>query len=304
MIDSFNKSYAFLSNFYPSAVVMDGQLYPTVEHAFQAAKTLILEERYAIQSQPTPGKAKRMGRRVTLRPGWDSFKDDVMLKLLEVKFSNPELRAMLLATGSERLVEGNNHGDTYWGVCRGVGKNRLGELLMQVRAKLSSSEENAFERSTLYDESVMVQTIEVAMQSSDNGVGGPFGAAIVKDGEVICIESNTVLRDNDPTAHAEVNAIRAACKKLGTHDLTGCELYCTGAPCPMCMAAIIWSNIKIVYYCNTVEDAAKIGFRDDFIYDYIKGGCVNEDVVQVYHKYVAGGEALYNRYAEANKQMY
>lgn len=100
-------------------------------------------------------------------------------------------------------------------------------------------------------------------------VGGPFGACIVKDGKVIAKASNHVLKNNDPTAHAEICAIRKACKKLNTYDLSGCELYTTCFPCPMCLSAIMWANIKKVYYGNTKEDAAHIGFRDDFIYDFI-----------------------------------
>lgn len=99
--------------------------------------------------------------------------------------------------------------------------------------------------------------------------GGPFGACVVKDGKIIGCGSNHVLANNDPTAHAEVMAIRDACKTLRTYDLSGCEIYTSCYPCPMCLSAIIWSNIKTVYYGNTKFDAAKIGFRDDFIYDYI-----------------------------------
>lgn len=103
-------------------------------------------------------------------------------------------------------------------------------------------------------------------------VGGPFGACIVKDGVVVGKGSNHVLENNDPTAHAEIIAIREACKNLNTYDLSGCELYTSCYPCPMCLSAIIWSNISKVYYGNTKEDAVSIGFRDDMIYDYIKNG--------------------------------
>ena len=100
--------------------------------------------------------------------------------------------------------------------------------------------------------------------------GGPFGACIVKNGNIIGKGSNHVLSHNDPTAHAEIVAIREACRNLGTYDLSGCELYTSCYPCPMCLSAIIWANIGKVYYGNTKEDAANIGFRDDYIYDYIK----------------------------------
>ena len=111
--------------------------------------------------------------------------------------------------------------------------------------------------------------IDLSDDNFDKNYGGPFGACIVKDGEIIGKGINRVIKDNDPTAHAEVVAIRNACKKLGTYDLSGCELYTSCYPCPMCLSAIIWANIKKVYYGNTKEDAADIGFRDDYIYDFI-----------------------------------
>lgn len=116
---------------------------------------------------------------------------------------------------------------------------------------------------------IMYEAVKEALKTSSKGIGGPFGAAIVKDDKIICVTSNSVLQDHDPTAHAEVNAIRMAGKILNTHDLSGCELYATGYPCPMCLSAIIWANIKTVYFGCTPIDADKIGFRDDFIYNYI-----------------------------------
>ena len=110
---------------------------------------------------------------------------------------------------------------------------------------------------------------ELSEDNLKTNVGGPFGACVVKDGKIIGKGSNHVLSNNDPTAHAEVMAIRDACKNINSYDLNGCELYTSCYPCPMCLSAIIWSNIKKVYYGNTKEDAANIGFRDDFIYDYI-----------------------------------
>lgn len=101
-------------------------------------------------------------------------------------------------------------------------------------------------------------------------LGGPFGAVVVKNGKIVGKGSNCVVGSNDPTAHAEIMAIRNACKELNTFDLSGCELYTSCYPCPMCLSAIIWSNIKKVYYGNTKEDAAEIGFRDDMIYKYIE----------------------------------
>lgn len=111
---------------------------------------------------------------------------------------------------------------------------------------------------------------QLAEENLETNAGGPFGAVIVKDGMIIGGGSNHVLENNDPTAHAEIMAIRNACTNLGTYDLSGCELYTSCYPCPMCLSAIIWANIKKVYYGNTKEDAAAIGFRDDFIYDFIK----------------------------------
>ena len=120
----------------------------------------------------------------------------------------------------------------------------------------------------------MNEFMDVAIDLSDDNFdkkyGGPFGACIVKDGKIIWKGSNHVLSNNDPTAHAEVMAIRDACKNINSYDLSGCELYTSCYPCPMCLSAIIWANIKKVYYGNTKEDAANIGFRDDFIYDFIR----------------------------------
>lgn len=111
---------------------------------------------------------------------------------------------------------------------------------------------------------------ELSLENLKTNVGGPFGACVVKNGEIIGKGSNHVLINNDPTAHAEVMAIRDACKNINSYDLSGCELYTSCYPCPMCLSAIIWANIKKVYYGNTKEDAASIGFRDDYIYNYIE----------------------------------
>lgn len=110
---------------------------------------------------------------------------------------------------------------------------------------------------------------ELAKDNLKTNAGGPFGACVVKNGIIIGKGSNKVLLNNDPTAHAEIMAIREACKTINSYDLSNCELYTSCYPCPMCLSAIIWSNIKIVYYGNTKEDAKNIGFRDDFIYEYI-----------------------------------
>ena len=112
--------------------------------------------------------------------------------------------------------------------------------------------------------------IDLSDDNFDKNYGGPFGACVVKDGKIIGKGINRVIKNCDPTAHAEIVAIRNACKAINSHDLTGCTLYTSCYPCPMCLSAIIWSNIKKVYYANTKEDAADIGFRDEFIYDYLE----------------------------------
>lgn len=115
--------------------------------------------------------------------------------------------------------------------------------------------------------------MKIAKDLADNNLvtkdGGPFGACVVKDGVIIGKGSNKVLLNNDPTAHAEVMAIRDACKNINSYDLKGCEIYTTCYPCPMCFSAIMWANIDKIYYGNTKEDAENIGFRDKFIYDTI-----------------------------------
>lgn len=130
----------------------------------------------------------------------------------------------------------------------------------------------------------MNKYMEKAKQNAENGIlkkeGGPFGAIIVdKEGNIISNGNNQVLKNNDPTAHAEIVAIREVCKKLNTYDLKNYTLYTSCEPCPMCLSAIIWANIKEVYYGCTKEDAGKIGFRDDIIYDYLKGK--NKDLINL-----------------------
>lgn len=136
-------------------------------------------------------------------------------------------------------------------------------------------------------------------------IGGPFGAAIVDErGELLSVSSNRVLRDKDPTAHAEVTAIREACKKLGTHDLSGCTIYATGYPCPMCMGAIIWANIKLCYYGCTPKDAEKIGFRDDFIYRFIQNGCAEKSTLRCEELGREDCLKLFEEYSEQQKPLY
>ena len=113
----------------------------------------------------------------------------------------------------------------------------------------------------------MRMAINEARKGIRNGHGGPFGAVIVKDGEVIGKGHNQVIKNNDPTCHGEVMAIHKACKKLNTFDLSGCEIYTTGEPCPMCLAAILWANIDKVYYGCNILDTEDIGFRDKAFFE-------------------------------------
>jgi len=151
---------------------------------------------------------------------------------------------------------------------------------------------------------IMQLGIDEARKTMNQNIGGPFGAAIVKDGEIIAVSSNYVLGNNDPTAHAEIMAIRKACDKLGTYDLTGCELYATGYPCPMCLGAIIWANIKKIYVSGLPVDAEEIGFRDDFIYRYINNGCQDVDILDIEEMDRKPAKLLYKEYAEMQKIIY
>lgn len=134
--------------------------------------------------------------------------------------------------------------------------------------------------------------------------GGPFGAAIIFENRVIAVGANSVLRDHDPSAHAEVNAIRQAGAVLGTHDLSGCTLYATGYPCPMCLSAIIWANIESVYYGCDATEAEQIGFRDDFIYRFIEGGRGDTSVLTLRQLGRDAVLKLYEEYAATDSPRY
>ena len=137
MITSFTGEYAFLSNTYPCMILWEHKVYHSVEHAYQAAKTLDPDQREAIRQAPTAFRARRLGRQVVLRPDWEHVKRSIMFLLVLHKFRDPELGARLLAVGDEVLVYGNDRGDTYWGQCpMGVGHNHLGHILMTVRLLL------------------------------------------------------------------------------------------------------------------------------------------------------------------------
>ena len=153
----------------------------------------------------------------------------------------------------------------------------------------------------------MNEYMKMAREQAEKGMksneGGPFGAVITdKDGNIIAVANNKVLKNNDPTAHAEVQAIREACKKLNTHDLSGYILYTSCEPCPMCLSAIIWANIKEVYYACTREDAGKIGFRDDVIYDYLEGK--NKDLINLKQIDIEKCIDLFDEYEKNNKIIY
>jgi len=138
MIKEFQGKYRFLSNFVDAPVQLDGFWYDSVEHAYQAAKTLSEVEREVVRKMDKPGDVKRFGKKLTLRPDWESIKLGIMLDLLRQKFSDPTFKRCLLETGDQELIEGNKWHDTFWGVCNGVGENHLGKLLMQVREELKN----------------------------------------------------------------------------------------------------------------------------------------------------------------------
>ena len=126
----------------------------------------------------------------------------------------------------------------------------------------------------------MAKAIELSINSA-NTVGGPFGSVIVKDDKIIAEGSNKVTYSNDPTAHGEIVAIREACKNLNTFDLSGCEIYTSCEPCPMCLSAIYWSRLDKIYYANTREDAKNIDFDDSFIYTEIPKKIVDRKIKMV-----------------------
>ena len=153
----------------------------------------------------------------------------------------------------------------------------------------------------------MNKYMEIANENAKKAIekkqGGPFGAVIIdKNGNIISNGNNKVLLNHDPTAHAEIVAIRNACEKLGTYDLNGCVLYTSCEPCPMCLSAAIWANIKKIYYGCTKEDANSIGFRDDIIYDFLKGenkslvdleNIDRDECIKVFEKYNKENGVIY-----------
>ena len=150
---------------------------------------------------------------------------------------------------------------------------------------------------------IMKLGIEEARTTMNEGKGGPFGAVITDiEGKVITIASNKVLESHDPTAHAEIMAIRKASEILGTHNLENCILYVTGYPCPMCLSAIMWANIKKVYYGTNLEDAEKIGFKDKKIYDYLKNN--DNNILNIEQLNYDECLELFKEYQENDKELY
>ena len=155
---------------------------------------------------------------------------------------------------------------------------------------------------TEYNERFLLRAVALANTNIEHGSGGPFGAVIVKDGEVIAESGNTVTSDNDPTAHAEVNVIRAACKVLGHFQLDGCQLYTSCEPCPMCLGAIYWARPDVVYFAATQKDAADGGFDDAFIYHEInKSG--EQRKIPFIGKIIPEGVQVFKKWIETEQKI-
>ena len=149
----------------------------------------------------------------------------------------------------------------------------------------------------------MALAISEAEKGISNGEGGPFGSVIVKNGQIVGVGHNQVVKNNDPTCHGEMQAIRNACKNLNSFDLSDCEIYTTGEPCPMCLAACMWANIKKVYYGCTIDDNEAIGFRDKR-FDTILN--VNRKINEDFLEQVDREECLtlFEKYSKSNKTPY
>lgn len=145
---------------------------------------------------------------------------------------------------------------------------------------------------------------DVRKSCLEQKIGGPFGAVVYKDGRIVGKGVNRVVGNNDPTAHAEIEAIRDACTNLQTFDLSGCDLYATGYPCPMCMAAIIWANIRRVYYSCDYDDANRIGFRDAHIAGFLRDGCRDAGLLALESVPKDKVLELYRAFHEGKGQLY
>lgn len=136
IIDKFDGEFSWLSNFYPATVLYDNVTYPSVENAYQAAKTNNVKDRYEFETC-SAGRSKKLGRLLIIREDWNYVKNDVMYRLLTQKFRIDELRNKLIETNNSEIIEGNNWNDTYWGVCNGIGSNKLGKMIMQIRTNIN-----------------------------------------------------------------------------------------------------------------------------------------------------------------------
>ena len=150
----------------------------------------------------------------------------------------------------------------------------------------------------------MARAIELSIEGVQSGRGGPFGAVVVKDGEILGEGANQVTSTKDPTAHAEMLAIRMACAKLGSFELKNCELYTSCEPCPMCLGAIYWARLARVYFANTAEDAAKLGFDDSLIYSELRQAHAHRriPVIQMMREEALAGFHAWE--AQPNKILY
>jgi guanine deaminase len=148
----------------------------------------------------------------------------------------------------------------------------------------------------------MMEAVRLSEMGMEKGYGGPFGAVVVQNNQIIGRGWNQVITSNDPTAHAEVIAIRDACNKLGSFHLHGCEIFSSCEPCPMCLGAIYWAKLQTIYFANTQNDAAAIGFNDAFIYDELKCpghlravrmvSCGREDALKIFNKWRLKGDKI------------
>jgi len=148
----------------------------------------------------------------------------------------------------------------------------------------------------------MRQAIEISIENVRSSMGGPFGAVIVRNGVVIATGANSVTRTDDPTAHAEIVAIRNACKTLGTFQLTGCTIYSSCEPCPMCLGALYWARIEQIFFANTRKQAAGIGFDDEFLYtELIKS--IEERSIPTYHVNTTHAYDAFALWERSNKKV-
>jgi guanine deaminase len=155
----------------------------------------------------------------------------------------------------------------------------------------------------MVDKEYMLMAFEEAQKGVRNNTGGPFGAVVVFDGKVVGKGCNMVTSTNDPSAHAGIVAIREACSKLGTFHLTGAEIYATCEPCPMCMSAIYWADIKEVYYCSDKYDAERIGFGDKFIYDELSKP-ISDRSLKIEKVLLPDGDDLFKEWINKNDRIH